>query len=173
MKYTFLFGSNAFIVDQPVITYLQDGEPIELIRIKSIYAPSTNPAEQKVLVVDTHITDTLGHTITLADNDYEHSDYKVKRTNNQIHVTNSTDHTVLDVLQLDTATAGHLSSHIINELHNVGETHVLRIRGDFMIGEHHITVDNEKLYIDDDIYAESVHVGHNGGIQLSKDGVRV
>jgi hypothetical protein len=171
MKYTFLFGSNAFIVDQPVITYLQDGETVELLRVKSIYSPSDN--DEKVLVVDTNITDTLGHNIALADNDYDHPDYKVERKNNQIHVTNGTAHTVLDVLQLDTKTADHLSSHIINELHNVGETHVLRIRGDFMIGEHHITIDNEKFYVDDDIYAESVHVGHHGGIQLSKDGIRV
>ncbi|NCD71199.1 hypothetical protein [Mucilaginibacter agri] len=173
MKYTFLFGSNAFIVDQPVITYLQDGESVELLRVKSIHSPLSKSSEQSLLTVDTNFTDTLGHNIVLADSDYDHPDYKVQRTDNQIHVTNGTGHTVIDVLQLDTKTASHLSSHIINELHNVGETHVLRIRGDFKFGDHNITIDNEKLFIDDDVYAESVHVGHNGGIQLSKDGVRV
>ncbi|WCT11128.1 hypothetical protein [Mucilaginibacter jinjuensis] len=173
MKYTFLLGSNAFIVDQPVITYVQDGNAIELLRIKSVYAPAANGSEAKLLVVDTNITDTLGHNIALADNDYDHPEYKVQRTDNQVHITNGTVHTVLDVLQLDQHTAEGLSSHVLNELHNIGETHILRLRGDFMIGEHHITIDNEKLFIDDDSIAESVHVGHNGGIQLSKDGVRV
>lgn len=173
MKYTFLFGSNAFIVDQPVITYLQDGNSVELLRIKSLHSPSANSSDPSLLMVDTNFTDTLGHNILLADNDYNHADYKVQRTDNQIHVTNETGHTVIDVLQLDEKTAKGLSSHVLNELNNVGETHILRIRGDFKFADHNITIDNEKLFIDDDIYAESVHVGHNGGIQLSKDGVRV
>ena len=37
MKYAFLLGSNAFIVNNPVITYVQDDNAIELLKIKSLF----------------------------------------------------------------------------------------------------------------------------------------
>ncbi len=172
MKYAFLLGSNAFIVNNPVITYLQDNNAVELLKIKSLYSPATNNANSTILVVDTNITDAHGHRIALMDNDLDHSDYRSVRTDKQIHVTDSEGHIVIDILQLDEAAKPGLSSHVVNELAHHPYAKVIRLRGDFMFGEHRLTIDNEKFFIDDDIYAESVQVGSNG-IELSAKGVIV
>lgn len=171
MKYAFLLGSNAFIVDQPVITYEQDGIVTEILRVKSLYRRIDSSSDVHQLVVDTNFKDSAGHNIALADNDFDHSDYKVTRTEKQIHVTNGSDHAVLDVLQLDDNAVAGLSSHVINELGHVNVDYLIRLRGDFMVGDHHITIDNEKMFVDDDVIAESVHQIHGSGLQLGVHGV--
>ncbi|WDF56745.1 hypothetical protein [Mucilaginibacter sp. KACC 22063] len=171
MKYAFLLGSNAFIVDQPVITYEENGNMVEILRIKSLYGAVHQSSDVHQLVVDTNLKDVDGHNIVLADNDLNHSDYKVVRTDKQIHVTNGTEHPVIDILQLDDAAIAGLSSHVINELGHVNVDYLIRVRGDFMVGEHHITIDNEKMFVDDDSIAESVHQIHGTGLQLGVHGV--
>lgn len=172
MKYAFLLGSNAFIVNNPIITYIQDNNTIELLKIKSLYSPAANNANSTVLVVDTNFTDAQGHTIALTDSDFNHTDYKTVRTDKQIHVTDSNGHIVIDVLQLDEDAKPGLSSHVVNELAHHPDATVIRLRGDFTFGNHRISIDNEKFFIDNDVYAESVKAGNNG-VQLSAKGVIV
>ena len=172
MKCTFLLGSNAFIVNNPVITYVQDNNTVEILRIKSLYSPLHNDQNSTVLIVDTNFTDAHGHNIALIDSDFSHSDYKTVRTDKQIHVTDSNGHIIIDVLQLDEDAKPGLSSHVVNELAHHPDTTVIRLRGDFMFGNHRLTIDNEKFFIDDDVYAESVHSGNNG-LELSANGIKV
>ena len=101
-----------------------------------------------------------------------HDEYDYVRTDNHIHVADSHGHIVIDVLQLDEDAKPGLSSHVVNELAHHPDAVVIRLRGDFMFGKHRLTIDNEKFFIDDDVYAESVQVGSHG-IELSAKGVIV
>jgi hypothetical protein len=78
-----------------------------------------------------------------------------------VHVTDHIENTIIDIHQLDDQTAMRLAHNIIAELEVQSSVAVIRIRGDFMLGGMHIEIDNEKLFINGNSYANSVLAGQN------------
>lgn len=162
MKYIFLLGSNTYVVDDPIIYFNHNGEMSEVLSVGSLHAGGHKPLTLFDLVLFTNITDLDGHPVMLADDDLNHSSYKVKRIDTCIHVNDKCDDLILGVCLLNKTALTGLSSQAMNLIEQAGPSVILRVRGDFMIDEHHICIDDEKLYIDDDTHQNELHFGSNG-----------
>ena len=159
MKYAFILGSNAYIASHGVITFFEGTQETEFLKIQSVLQPVK--AGNTVLSVDLHIKDLHGNIASNVRKDEEPG---------RVKLLNADGSTLIDVHQLDEADYMHLSHHITAELERYNPIAVIRVDGHFMVGEHRIIIDNEKLFIDDDSFAESVLIGQ-GGVQLRAHGV--
>ena len=173
MKYAFILGSNAFLVSKPVISFVENGTTHDLIRLNRIYDHAKSGTDT-LLDVDTDVTlPHKGGSIRLKGNKADElaSGYHVKEDSKQVMILGNEDSIILDIHQLDDDAIAGLSSHVINEL-NWHEPYIaIRVRGAFAVGEHEIEIDNEKIFIDNESYAETVHVGDEG-VLLSTAGIR-
>jgi hypothetical protein len=159
MKYAFLFGSNVFIIPSNVISYVDNDETNEFLKIKSICHDN---GQHSSLTIDTDLKDTEGRGLQLHDNEVIKSfGYKVSKTPDCILATGFDNSTVLEIQQLDEESTMQLEDNIIAELQAHAPDAVFRIRGDFMMGKMHIAVDNETFSIGHDSYASSAIAGNN------------
>ena len=173
MKYAYIFGSNAFIVPENSISYTDNDQTIEFLRINAVHRDSANPSEQSALSINANIRDTEGRALKLVNNKAETAaGFTITEENDRILVLDSDDRTVLDVHQLDTESAMALEHNIIAELEINDPVAVIRLRGDFMLGRMHTEIDNEKLFIINNSIANSVLNGH-GSLVLTATGVEV
>ena len=157
MKYAFLFGSNVFIVPTNVISYVDNDQTNEFLKIKSIR--HNNGAESE-LTIDTDLKDLEGRGLRIHDNEVVASfGYKVSRTPDRILAKGLNNSTVLDIQQLDSESAAQLEHNIIAELEAHEPDAVIRISGDFMMGKMHVAVDDEKLFIGQESYASAAIAG--------------
>src|SRR3569623_1893461 len=160
MKYAFLFGSNVFIMPSNVISYVDNDQTNEFLKIKSIC--HSNGAQSE-LTIDTDLKDTEGRGLRIHDNEVVTSfGYKVSRTPDRILAKGLNDDTVLDIQQLDEKSAKQLEHNIVAELEAHEPDAVIRISGDFMMGKMHVAVDNEKLFKGQDSYASAAITGNSG-----------
>jgi hypothetical protein len=159
MKYAFLFGSNVFIIPSNVISYVDNDETNEFLKIKSI---CHNNGEHSSLTIDTDLKDIEGRGLKIHDNEVVTSfGYKISRTPDRILAKGWNNSTVIDIQQLDEKSAMGLEHNILAELEAHSPDAIIRIRGDFMMGKMHIEVDNEKMSIGRDSYASSAIAGHS------------
>jgi len=157
MKYAFLFGSNLFIIPTNVISYVDNDETNEFLKIKSIH---NHNGEQTELTIDTDLKDTEGRGLRIHDNEVIKSfGYKVSRTPDRILAKGLNNDTVLEVQQLDEESAALLEDSIIADLNAHRPLAIFRIIGDFMMGKMHVAVDNETLTIGNDSYASESLAG--------------
>lgn len=157
MKYAFLFGSNVFIVPTNVISYVDNDQTNEFLKIKSIRHHNGIESE---LTIDTDLKDLEGRGLRIHDNEVVKSfGYKVSCTPDRILAKGYNDDTVLDVQQLDDESASQLEHNIVAELEAHEPDAVIRITGDFMMGKMHVAVDNEKLFIGQESYASAAITG--------------
>jgi len=157
MKYAFLFGSNVFIIPSNVISYVDNDETNEFLKIKSICHDNE---EHSSLTIDTDLKDTEGRGLQLHDNEVVKSfGYKISKTPDRILAKGFDNSTVLEIQQLDAASMMQLDDNIIAELRAHVPDAVFRIRGDFMMGKMHVEVDNDKFSIGRDSYACSAIAG--------------
>jgi hypothetical protein len=173
MKYAFILGSNAFLVSKPVISFTENGETRDLIKLNRTYEPHKTGADS-FLDVDTDVAlPHKGAGLKLKNNSANGSavGYHVKESDRQVMVLGGDEHIILDVHQLDADAIRGLSSHVINELDWHEPYIAIRVRGAFSVGDHEIEIDNEKVFIDNESYAETVHVG-NDGVVFSPQGIR-
>src|SRR5215469_9642428 len=99
MKYAFLFGSNVFIIPSNVISYVDNDETNEFLRIKSICHDNGVHSE---LTIDTDLKDTEGRGLRIENNEVITSfGYKVSRSPGRILATGFNNDTVLEIEQLD------------------------------------------------------------------------
>ena len=162
MKYAFIIGTNAFIVPSKVISYTDGGEDHEFLRINSIYQDLPPTAENDFLDIDLHIKDTNGTEITLQGNKkVSEPAYLVTVETNSIKVFKGNGDILINVHQLDTEAAMGLEHNIVAELGVHDPVVVIRISGEFFLGDLHIRAENEKLLINDEGYATSAMVGKN------------
>jgi hypothetical protein len=159
MKYAFLFGSNVFIIPSNVISYVDNDETNEFLKIKSF----CNDGERSHLRIDTNLKDIEGRGLRIHDNEVVSSfGYNVSQTADRILATGIDNSTVIDIQQLDEVTSLELEQSILAELQAHAPDAVIRIRGDFMMGKMHVEVDNDKLSVGRDSYASSAVAGGNG-----------
>lgn len=170
MKYAFLFGSNVFIIPSNVISYVDNDETNQFLRIKSICHDNGFHSD---LTIDTDLKDTEGRGLTIENNEVVKSfGYKVSKGPGRILATGYNNDTVLEIQQLDENSTKDLEENILAELKAHAPDAVFRIRGDFMMGKMHVEVDNDRLSIGRDSYASSAVTGE-GGLKFTPSGLVV
>jgi len=166
MKYAFLIGSNAFIVPHGVISYEDNNDSKEILRVKSLYDDS-KPGSY--FSVDLDITDTHGNPIQLTDNKAP-GNLKVVTERDGISVLKEDGSYIIHIHQLDNESAMALEHNIVAELEISSPVSVIRIFGDFKAGDLNISAENEKLFVNDNGYATSAMHGTNN-LTFTAEGV--
>lgn len=168
MKYAFIIGSNAFIVPHGAVVYNNNGDERNFLSIRSVYR---DKQEGSVLVIDADIADTHGKKLTIDGNQIVRNEgFNVTFNRDMIQALQSDGHILFDVHQLDEDAAMGLEPFIVQELDRQDEVAVIRIRGDFMLGDTEIKAENEKLFVNDNSYATSAQIGH-GHLAITPEGV--
>ncbi|AYL94903.1 hypothetical protein [Mucilaginibacter celer] len=62
-----------------------------------------------------------------------------------------------------------MSSHVLNEIHAQHPDHVLTIKGNFRVDGAHFVIENEKMFIDQNGYANGVVNAHHGVVLSAAD----
>ncbi len=162
MKYAFIIGSNAFVVASKVLSYADSDGEKEFLRINSIYHDLPPGAKEPHLDIDLDIKDIDGTPILmLANHTLSSSSYTMKQERNSVQVLRADGSLIMHVHQLDDDSAMSLEHNITAELEVNMPIVVIRINGEFMAGGLRISAENEKLYINDIVYANSVLAGKN------------
>lgn len=170
MKYAFIMGSNAFITSHNVISYATNGESKEFVRINHTVKHKPG-AVATPLDVNVDVCDARGTSVKLSDNVIATPGFHVEQTNDRVRILKSDDSLIIDIHELSDEAIAGLSHHITAELDREDYIVVIRLNGHFRVGDLHISIDNEKLFIDDNSYAESVQVEHSGGIVFTAAGL--
>jgi hypothetical protein len=171
MKYAYIFGSNAFVVPSKVVTYADNEEDKEFLRINAIYHDLPPAAGQSHLDIDINIKDTDGTPILmLANLTLNSAPYSVKKERDSIEILRGDGSLIIHVHQLDDESAMGLEHNITAEFEVNMPIVVIRINGDFMLGNLHISAENEKLFINGNGYGNSVLAGSNQ-LKFTADGV--
>lgn len=162
MKYAFIIGSNAFIVPSRVLSYSDGDDEKEFLRINSIYHDLPPGAKEPHLDIDLDIKDFDGTPILmLANRTLSSSFYTMKQERNSVQVLRADGSLIIHVHQLDDDSAMSLEHNITAELEVNMPIVVIRINGEFMAGGLRVSAENEKLYVNDIVYANSVLAGKN------------
>ncbi|MEO3403374.1 hypothetical protein AAFN85_05705 [Mucilaginibacter sp. CAU 1740] len=167
MKHAFVFGTTIFLSEQNTLTYSDGLSNIEFLKVLSFYDNSKG----HVLAIDAHITSPAGNEIRIAANNNDNSaNVKLEVTASRIKVFEpGHEEPVLDVYQFDPHEYAGLSSHVLNEIHAQHPDHVLTIKGNFKVEGAHFLIENEKMFIDQNGYANGVVNAHHGVILSAAD----
>ncbi|HTK20847.1 MAG TPA: hypothetical protein VL442_15090 [Mucilaginibacter sp.] len=158
MKYAFIMGSNSFIVPGNTLVYTDHN--IDFLRINSIYRDRPAGQGSTVLDVDLNIKDTNGTVININKNEpAQTGNADVAVHKDRLHITRPDGNTIIDIHQMDEDTAMGLEHNIIAELEALAPDVVIRVRGNFMVDDLHIEIDNEKLFVNGNSYANSTQTG--------------
>lgn len=160
MKYAFIMGSNSYIVPGNTLVYSDHGQSINFLRINSVY--HDRPAAQglSTLTVDLDIKGTDGSVIKVEGNKLaEGTKFAVNETHDRLHIIHPDGTTLIDVHQLDQVSAMRLEHNIIAELEVHAPVTAIRVRGNFVVDDLHIEIDNEKLIVNGNSYANSTLAG--------------
>jgi hypothetical protein len=162
MKYAFIIGSNAFVVPSKVIAYTDNGMDKEFLKINSIHHDQGGAAPETSLNCDIHITDLDGTPVEMIDNRITTGpSYSVSAENTGVKILRHDGTQVIFVHQLDEDAAMSLEHNITAELEVNMPVTAIRIFGDFKLGELNISAENEKLFVNDDGWGNSVKAGEN------------
>ncbi|MFI5138747.1 MAG: hypothetical protein ACHQIM_13045 [Sphingobacteriales bacterium] len=171
MKYAFIIGSNAFVVPSGRVCYSGPQGDIEFLRINSIYHDLPPGIAEPVLEIDLNICDMEGNPVRLVANKLvSGAGYTVKQERDNIQVLKQDGTPFIQVHQLDDETAMGLEHYLVAELEVNTPVAVIRITGDFKVGELNISAENEKLYVNDIGYGNSALAG-NKQLEFTAEGV--
>jgi hypothetical protein len=171
MKYAFIMGSNSFIVPGNTLVYTDHN--INFLRINSIFHDRPAGQESTVLDVELDIKDTDGTVIKINKNEpVQTGKTDVAVHKDRLHITRADGTTVIDIHQLDEDSAMALEHNIIAELEALSPNVVIRIRGNFMVDDLHLEIDNEKLFVNGNSYANSTQTGKLN-LQFHHDNVAI
>lgn len=159
MKYAFIIGSGAFVVRGKTISYGSEGNWKPLLRINSVSQGATGNAH---LDIDVDIKDTDGKQVTIVSNQpVTGSPYKVDVERDSVMVSRLDGSTIIHVHQLDYDTAMALEHNIVAELEVNMPLAVIRVTGEFFVDQLHIRAENEKLFVNENGYANVALAGEN------------
>jgi hypothetical protein len=171
MKYAFIIGSNAFVVPSKVITYAENGSDNEFLRINSIHHDQAPPSPQTYLNCDINLNDLDGTPVNVVDNKLVNASlYEIQTSQYNVKVNRPDGSTLVHIHQLDDEAAMTLEHNITAELEVNTPVAVIRIFGEFKLGGLNIQAENEKLFINDDAWGNSVLAGTNQ-LRLTAGGV--
>jgi hypothetical protein len=172
MKYAFVIGSNAFIVPSHVIVYRDQNKEKEFLRINSVYHDLSSKSEQTFLDIDLYINDTDGAQVSLVSDKLVAgaNNYHILKEHNFVKVLRADGSLLIHIHQLDDEAAMGLEHNITAEFEVNTPIVVIRITGEFLLGGLDITAQNEKLYINEIGYGNSVLAGTNQ-LKFTAEGV--
>ena len=161
MKYAFIMGSNSYIVPGNTLVFTDHNQQnINFLRITSVYHDRSIGQGPTALSVDLDIKDFDGSAIKIEENQpVNAAGFKITEQRDRFLVTRPDGTAVIDVHQLDDKSAMQLEHNIIAELEVHAPVAVIRIRGNFMVNDLHIEIDNEKLFLNRNAYANSTLAG--------------
>jgi hypothetical protein len=167
MKYAFIIGTSAFIVPRGVISYANHEKAKEILRIHSLYH-DTEPLS--FLSVDLDIKDADGHEVKVQANKAVNAGiFTIKTERDSVKILKSDGSLIIHVHQLEDKAAMGLELNIVAEMEVNMPVVAIRINGEFMAEELHISGENEKLFINDDGYATLALAGND--LRFTPDGV--
>jgi hypothetical protein len=168
MKYAYILGSNAYVSPHGFISYNDGGQSRSFLAIRSVYHDNS-PGSR--LSIDLDIKDMLDRELKITDNQADDATgFHIAEQRDRVLVTKHNGDTIIDIHQLDDESAMRLAHNVIAELEVNTPVAVIRVRGDFMLGDMHIEIDNEKLFVNGNSYANSVLAGENN-LQFATEGV--
>jgi hypothetical protein len=162
MKYAFVIGTSAFIVPGNTVSFADHESEKDFLKINSIYHDLPHAKDEPSLEINLDIHDTDGTPIFMVDNravTTTHHTIKIER--DSIQVLKPDGSTIIHVHQLDDDSAMSLEHNLTAEFEVHAPVAVIRITGEFMVGDLHILAENEKLYINKHGYANSAQAGKN------------
>lgn len=173
MKHAFIFGTNVFLSHHRTVSYNDGENKVVFLTIRNFYNPQQHAPDHELTIdadintVDDH------HPVRITGNMVQQgSDVRVVTEPNRVRYYHASHaEPILDVYQLDPHEYHGLSSHILNEIHSQHPDPVFTIKGNFVVSGSHIFIENEKLLIDHDSFANSVENMHDGVTLLSSDKV--
>ena len=164
MKHAFIFGTSIFLSRQNTLTYTNGDKNTEFLKVLSFYNHQRG-SEDRSLVIDANITSLTGEVIKISGNRLESgpSTVHVETDANRVWVFQSGHHEpVLDVYQLNEHEFHGLGSHIVNEIGVQHPDAVLTIKGNFKVDGAHFMIENEKMFINHNGFANGVENAHEG-----------
>lgn len=164
MKYAFILGTSVFLTEHPTVSYADASQRIEFLKILSPYHHD-NPTEH-LLAVDAQVYTADNEVIGITNNQPQAgTNIMIKSDDNRVgFYRDANHHPVLEVHRMAEDDIAGLSSHIVNEIAAQNPIAVFNIKGSFSVGGHHIDIENEKYYIDEDDYANGVTSSHEGAV---------
>ncbi len=173
MKYAFIMGSNSFIVPSNTLVYQNNDKAVNFLRIISFNHYMPVGYGQSALEVDLDITDGTGNSIKFKTNHPQSiGNFQVTEQPDRLLITRPDGSAIIDVHQLDEDTAMGLEHNIIAEIEALAPEATIRVRGNFKVDDLHIEIDNEKLFVNGNAYANSTQTG-NGDLAFTTEGVVV
>ncbi|MDF2432320.1 MAG: hypothetical protein JWP44_1951 [Mucilaginibacter sp.] len=159
MKYAFIIGSNAFIVPQGILYFGDRENETTFLQINSIYHDTITGS---LLEIDLNIKDTDGTAVIITANKaVTGAPYAIKQQRDSIKILRSDGSMIIHIHQIDDEAAMALEHNISAELEVHSPIAVVRINGGFIVDSLRVSAENEKLYINDNGYGNSVMVGKN------------
>jgi hypothetical protein len=159
MKHAFIFATNIFISNHRTFSFNDGTNNLTFLTIHNFYAPNQQlTIDASIDTVDDH------HPVKVTGNvTTEGADIKVVTEPNRVKIFHANHpEPILDVYQLDPHEYTGLSSHITNEIHSQHPDPIFTIKGNFKVAGVHIMIENEKMFIDHDSYANAVNNAHDG-----------
>ena len=168
MKHAFIFGTNIHLSNHKTISY-NNGESITVfLTIHTFFNQGNNSdnmltIEAEINTVDDH------HPVKVENNQVtQGNDVNLTVEPNRIRLYHSSHpEPILDVYQLNMHEYKGLTSTILNEIEAQQPDPVFTIKGNFKVSGAHIYIENEKLLIEQDSFANAVENAHNGVILSS------
>jgi hypothetical protein len=175
MKHAFIFGTSIYLSNHRTVSYNDGQTNTVFLTIRSFYNPQNHAPDHELLIdadintVDDH------HPVRVTGNMVQQgADIKVISEPNRIRLYHANhEEPILDVYQLDPHEYHGLSSHITNEIHSQHPDPVFTIKGNFTVAGSHIYIENEKMLIDHDSFANGVENAHNGVTLITSEKVHL
>ncbi len=156
MKFAFIFGTNIFLSTENTVSYADADTRIPFLKILS-YRKSDNNSD-KHLAIDLDIATSHDEAIVWRGSQFEGtSPVQVSAGDDSVKLfRDGHEEPVFYIRQLTDDDISGLSSHIVNEVAAQQPLAVFKISGDFRVGGHRIIIDNEKLFVNGDDFANGV-----------------
>lgn len=166
MKYAFIFASNIYMSQQPTVSYADNDTTTEFLKVLTFKRNIKHDQHHTALAVDANVNLEDGSSFKITNNvlDGGLTGYELHNQEDKVCVMKN-DTVFFEVHQLPEADWDTLQTHILNEIQVQEPEAVFIVRGDFWVNGHHIIVDSEKLFVDNDSYATGVTNDH-GGVML-------
>lgn len=160
-KHAFIFGTNIFLSNHRTFSYHDGDTNVLFLTIHNFYDQSSHGQlniDADINTVDDH------HPVKVVGNRVEAgNDVRVQAEPNRVRLYHAGHpEPILDVYQFDPHEYAGLSSHITNEIHSQQPDPVFTIKGNFKVAGAHIMIENEKMFIDHDNFANGVTNAHEG-----------
>ncbi|WP_184543036.1 hypothetical protein [Mucilaginibacter sp. FT3.2] len=168
MKHAFIFGTTIFLSEQNTLTLNNGDTNAEFLRILSF---NNHQSANKSLCINASVSTLDGSIVHVNANNIEgRMDVRAEVTANRVKIYQAGhEEPLLDVYQLDPHEFHGLSSHILNEINVQHPDKVLTIKGNFKVSGVHFLIENEKMFIDNNGYANGVVNAHHGIILSAVD----